>query len=174
MSLDAQIKYAVQLATTAWKNNEDLRKLFGSAKADKNYPLPVTGDDVAALLIKIQAKRQIIHTTFPKNDRCLAHAVIGSNDYYANLLNKQYAIRETILVSPLFFQNAVRQSVSFTNAGADAGKIADSGIFRAVILLHEARHLYSLTGHSVDPSSHDGLWNDYILWTGFLGQKVAW
>lgn len=43
---------------------------------------------------------------------------------------------------------------------------------RAVILLHEAKHLYAGRGHGVDPASHDGTWNDY-LWAGFLGKRVS-
>lgn len=176
MSIEVIIREAVNLAAHAWDRNPDLRKLFGSAKPDKNYPLPITGENVGMLLRRINQKRQIIVKNLPRDAQgrgALAHAVISPNDYFGNLFKEKYAVRETILVDKIFFINKIRNSIAFQNAKSDVGKVSESKL-RAVALLHEARHLYLFTGHGVDPSTYDGLWNDYILWTGFLGQKVAW
>jgi hypothetical protein len=103
----------------------------------------------------------------------LAHSVIGLNDYYSTP-SKKFTVREIILLSDKFFSDNVRNLVSFSEATAKEKSSASDVQMRAIILLHEIRHLYTITGHGVDPASYDPTWNDYILWTGFLGLKVAW
>jgi hypothetical protein len=118
-------------------------------------------------------KRQILHIKVPPNDGMLAHSVIGLNDYYSTP-SKKFTVREIILLSDKFFSDNVRNLVSFSEATAKEKSSASDVQMRAIILLHEIRHLYTITGHGVDPASYDPTWNDYILWTGFLGLKVAW
>lgn len=170
-NIEKIIKLAVDEAARAWNKNEELRKLFGKAK--KNTTYPIIAEDAGKFLQLIHSKRQILHIKVPPNDGMLAHAVIGLNDYYATT-KTNFAVRETILLSDKFFSDNVRNMVSFDKATAKEKSAASDIQMRAVILLHETRHLYSITGHGVDPASYDPTWNDYILWTGFLGQKVAW
>lgn len=163
------ITRAVGEAVKAWDKNEELRNLY--------KPLGAGGllgnGDVGSLLSLIHGKRQIIHFVPPNpKDQMLAHAVTDGNDYY-NTPTRKFAARETILVSNPFFADNVRDVVSFSQATTKEIHSITASQMRALILLHEARHLYTMTGHGVDPASYDAGWNDYILWTGFLGQKVA-
>ena len=170
-NLDVIITRAVNEAVKAWNNNEELRNLYN--------PLGASGDNlsgngnVGILLQTIHNKRQIIYFVPPNpTDRMLSHAVTTANDFY-NTPTRKFAARETILVSNPFFADNIADIVSFENATSKEVHSVTRDQMRAIILLHEARHLYTLTGHGVDPASYDPTWNDYILWTGFLGQKVA-
>jgi hypothetical protein len=165
------IEAAVRQAVNAWNGNEELQYVFGRAGASP-HPL-LGGGDVGRLLSLMHRKRQVLHFVPPiQPDNMLAHAVIGANDYY-NTKDRQFAPRQTILLNTGFFSDAIEHKVSFDNATkAERSKVSDTQM-RALILLHEARHLYSGRGHGADPASRDGTWNDYILWTGFLGKKVA-
>ncbi len=129
--------------------------------------------NVGSLLTLIHRKRQIIHFVPPNpKDQMLAHAVLDGNDFY-NTTTVKFAARETILVSNPFFADNVKNVASFIQATTKEIHFITKDQMRALILLHEARHLYTLTGHGADPAGYDAGWNDYILWTGFLGQKVA-
>jgi hypothetical protein len=171
MSLDKMIAVAVELAAKAWDGNSELRWLFGRSTVGTTALLG--GDDVGAMLRQMHRKRQILHFNPPTaGDRMLAHAVLGEDDYY-NTPTRKFAARQTILLAGAFFLDSIKQSVTFSQASAtDIGAVTPSQM-RAVILLHEARHLYTLRGHGPDPATHDPTWNDYILWTGFLGRTVA-
>lgn len=162
---------AVELAAKAWDGNYELRRLYGSPAAG-SVPL-LGGGNVGTLLQQMHRKRQIIHFVAPDpKDRMLAHSVLDANDYY-NTATRKFAVRETILLANPFFLDAIKQCVCFSQASAaDIGAVTPDQM-RAVILLHEARHLYAMRGHGVDPATYDPSWNDYILWTGFLGQRVA-
>lgn len=72
-----------------------------------------------------------------------------------------------------FFSDNIKNIAKFRNATAKEIGLIDVHQMRAVLLLHEAKHHYTLIGHEADPATYDDTWNDYILWTGFLGQKVA-
>lgn len=161
---------AVELAANAWTANAELRWLYGRP-ASGAVPLIGNGD-VATLLRTMNRRKQILCFTPPTpGDRMLAHAVLSSPDYY-DTPGRTFAPRETVLVSPLFFSERIKGAACFSQASAaEIGRI-DADQMRALILLHEARHLYSLHGHGADPATHDPTWNDYILWTGFLGYKV--
>jgi hypothetical protein len=170
MSIDKMIGVAVELAAKAWDGNQELRRLYGSPSS-RGAPL-LGGGNVGALLRAMHRKRQILHFVPPPNDNMLAHAVLDEHDYY-NTPSRKFAARQTVLLATPFVLDSIKQSVSFSQASAaDKGAVTPDQM-RAVILLHEARHLYSLTGHGVDPASYDPTWNDYILWTGFLGMRVA-
>jgi hypothetical protein len=171
MSIDTMLRSAVDTAARAWDDNSELRYVFGKPGSSKHALLG--NGSVAALLRLMLRKKQILHFVPPKQpDNMLAHAVLDDKDYYATP-GRPFAPRQTILLNTGFFSDAIRHKVTFKAATPDEKQRATTVQMRAVILLHEARHLYSARGHGVDPASHDGTWNDYILWTGFLGKKVA-
>lgn len=170
--IESTITRAVNAADSAWNKNEELRKLFGSLKTG-TYKF-LGGENVGAFLQLTHKKRQIIHFVPPNpKDGMLAHAVLDASDYY-NTPTRKFAPRETILVSNYFVSKNIKHNVTFINATPNEIHSVSEDQMRGLILLHEARHLFKLQGHGNDPSTYDGQWNDYILWTGFLGQKIAW
>jgi hypothetical protein len=170
MTIETMIATAVDLAARAWNANFELRNQF-KPMGSSAHPLLGNGN-VGTLLRLIHKKRQILCFTPPAGDHMLAHAVLDENDYY-NTPTRKFAARQTILLAPGCFTDGVKRAVSFRYASAkDIGSV-DADQMRAILLLHEARHLYTLIGHGADPANHDPSWNDYILWTGFLGQRVA-
>ncbi len=170
MTIETMLATAVDLAARAWTANFELRNQFGRMGASK-HALPGNGN-VATLLQVIHRRRQILCFAPPAGDSMLAHAVLDENDYY-NTPTRKFAPRQTILLAPGCFTDGVKRAVCFRDASAKDIASVNADQMRAILLLHEARHLYTLLGHGADPANHDPSWNDYILWTGFLGHRVA-
>ena len=171
LNIDYKIKRAVDEAVKAWNKNEELRNLYKPLGVSQ-YSLPGNGN-VGRLLQIIHQKRQLIHFIPPKQpDRMVCHAVLNANDYY-NSPTRKFIPRQTILVNTGFFSDHTSSAAGFVNATAKEITSITPDQMRALLLLHEAKHLYTLMGHLTDPSTHDWIWNDYILWTGFLGLTVA-